>query len=101
MDTTAHCLIVGEGANKFAAKRGVEQVPTNMLVTPEAREDYEKTKAYAQGVEANFRHTAETGTGGGGASTLPLEAQGHDTVGAVAMDSEGNIAAVSHIALRV
>ena len=70
MEKTDHVLLVGAGANKFAAKQGVLEVLPEELVTAEAREQFEAIQQYQPGVDWLFRQ----------------QQQAHDTVGAVAMD---------------
>ena len=73
------------------------------LVSPEARAEFEDVRQYRQGVASNFRPADAggwkgEGSGAGGAPAASAAADGvhgHDTVGAVAMDAQGNIAAVS------
>lgn len=62
MEQTQHCLLVGSGANKFAAAQGVALVSTEDLVTPEAREDFEDMQKYKQSVEVHFRHAKKKKT---------------------------------------
>lgn len=71
MEKTDHVLLVGAGANKFAAKQGIPEVPPSELVTAEAREQFEAIQQYQPGVDWLFRQ----------------QQQAHDTVGAVAMDA--------------
>jgi len=39
---TDHVLLVGKGANRFAEEMGIERVPTDELVTDEARREWEQ-----------------------------------------------------------
>lgn len=39
---TDHVLLVGKGANRFAEEMGIESVPTDELVTDEARREWEQ-----------------------------------------------------------
>ena len=71
MEKTDHVLLVGAGANKFAAKQGIVEVLPEELVTAEAREQFEAIQQYQPGVDWLFRQ----------------QQQAHDTVGAVAMDA--------------
>ncbi len=64
MDSTEQCFVVGEGANQLARKFGLEMESNEELHTPHMVELYEEFKAN----------------------------QNHDTVGAVAIDSNGNLA---------
>lgn len=67
MEETDHCFFVGAGADQLAARLGMPLVPNARLITPEA---------FAQ-----FKAADATGTA--------------DTVGAVAIDSRGNVAAAT------
>jgi beta-aspartyl-peptidase (threonine type) len=74
MDKTKHALVCGEGANLFARQMGVPEVPAAELVTPGARAEWERFRDYGTAVDELFTH---------------------DTVGAVAMDNAGNVAAAT------
>ena len=37
-----HCLLVGEGASDFAQEMGVQEVPADALVAPEAQKEFEQ-----------------------------------------------------------
>jgi L-asparaginase / beta-aspartyl-peptidase len=71
MEKTPHVLMIGEGAQRLAEKYHAEKLPQEKLVTDEARHELAEwlKKKKAQ--------------------------QGHDTVGAVAIDHKGNIAAAT------
>lgn len=75
MDNTEHCFLVGKGANIFAESQGINILPSEDLLTDRELEYHEKIK-----VDPNFR------------THYPF-ALPKDTVGAVAMDCEGNFAA--------
>eukprot|EP00041_Stephanoeca_diplocostata_P007552 m.107879 g.107879 ORF g.107879 m.107879 type:complete len:354 (-) comp16932_c0_seq1:136-1197(-) len=79
MDRTGHCLLVGQGAQKFADMWGHRTVPVDRLVTSGARAEYEAYKdgSYATPVADLFNGS---------------DAAGHDTVGAVAVDDQGHVA---------
>ncbi|XP_073425504.1 isoaspartyl peptidase/L-asparaginase-like isoform X2 [Dendrobates tinctorius] len=74
MEQTPHIMLTGSGANKFAEKLNIEKIPTEKLVTTNAVEEWEQYKKYNQSVTSLF-------------STERM----HDTVGAVAIDSKGNL----------
>eukprot|EP00040_Diaphanoeca_grandis_P041770 m.263471 g.263471 ORF g.263471 m.263471 type:complete len:339 (-) comp50556_c0_seq1:266-1282(-) len=77
MDSSNHCLLVGDGAKKFAQGKGVAMVETKDLTAPGAFEEWQKYKEsgnFSQNVVDFFGCTD------------------HDTVGAVAFDSNGNLA---------
>ncbi|CAC5357271.1 ASRGL1 [Mytilus coruscus] len=77
MDKTDHVLLVGNGANKFAEQMGVESVETKQLVTEEAIREWEQYVKFKVTVNTLFKQRN------------PI---GHDTVGAVAIDTSGNVA---------
>ena len=72
MEKTPHVLMIGEGAQRLAEKYHVEKLPQEKLITEEARREL------AEWLEKKKRGAA-----------------GHDTVGAVALDHRGNIAAAT------
>ncbi len=73
MEKTPHVLMIGEGARRLAEKYGVEKLAQRKLVTDEARQEL------AEWLEKKRL----------GASF------GHETVGAVALDHKGNVAAAT------
>ena len=73
MEQTPHVFMIGEGANRLAEEFNVERITQNQLVTEEARKDLEEWLK-----EKKFGETF-----------------GHETVGAVALDSLGNLAAAT------
>ncbi|XP_017580064.1 isoaspartyl peptidase/L-asparaginase [Pygocentrus nattereri] len=76
MEKTDHVMLTGRGANLFAESIGVPTLPTDALVTEEERKEWEhRYKRYTVGVKELFNSQ-----------------WGHDTVGAVALDSFGNVA---------
>lgn len=86
MERTEHVLLVGEGASRFADEIGVERVDDRTLVTQEALEEFASFKQYHTAVDTLFNAADKRDDG------LDSIASGHDTVGAVALDSEGNLA---------
>lgn len=66
MERSGHVLLVGEGATLFARQQGVPEVPNASLVTPRARARWEARRAAS-----------------------------HGTVGAVARDAGGHVAAAT------
>ena len=82
MERTDHVWLVGTGANRFAAEMGIAEVDPRELVTKKAREKYEAYCKYQTVVKDTFSGVMPSASEGG-----------HDTVGAVAMDIHGNLAA--------
>ncbi|KAG8581941.1 hypothetical protein GDO81_007857 [Engystomops pustulosus] len=74
MEQTPHVMLTGSGANTFAEEMKIEKVPTEELVTLNAVKEWEQYQKYKQSVTSLF-NTERT----------------HDTVGAVAIDSKGNV----------
>lgn len=75
MEKTDHVILTSRGANLFAERIGVSTVPTEKLVSEFERKEWEKHKNYITGVKEDFNAK-----------------WAHDTVGAVAVDSAGNVA---------
>ncbi len=73
MEETPHVLMIGEGARRLAEKFSLERITQDQLVTEDAR----------KGLEDWLRERRFGGT------------FGHETVGAVALDSNGNLAAAT------
>jgi beta-aspartyl-peptidase (threonine type) len=82
MERTPHVLLVGAGATAFAREHGIEILPVDALVTPEARAEYERMASFPTSVSSLF-------------NTHEHAPSGHDTVGAVAIDEHGNLAAAT------
>lgn len=78
MERTRHVLLVGEGADAFACEVGVEQVEPSYFVT-------ERRRAQWEALRAEDREALARSEDGG--------SQG--TVGAVALDALGNLAAAT------
>lgn len=82
MEKTPHVLLVREGAEVFATEQGIELVPPDYFRTERRWKQLERVKARAQ---------ARTTT-----STDPFASVGKfGTVGAVALDRHGNLAAAT------
>jgi L-asparaginase / beta-aspartyl-peptidase len=79
LETGDALLLVGEGAQRFAARCGIAEVPESYLVTPERQDEWARVRARGVPVGA----TSEAGPGSAG------------TVGAVARDRHGHLAAAT------
>ncbi len=82
MERSQHVLLVGEGAEKFAFAEGMESVSPGIFSTPER---YEQLLA--------ARAAGQTALDHGGAPLDETKKMG--TVGAVALDKQGNLAAAT------
>ncbi|KQM17140.1 asparaginase [Sphingomonas sp. Leaf24] len=75
MEHSPHVLLAGKGADTFAAEQGVEQVDPDWFVTPERRAQLEAMKANPDGwFDVDMKY---------------------GTVGAVAVDAAGHVAAAT------
>eukprot|EP00177_Eucheuma_denticulatum_P001736 GFKZ01003117.1.p1 GENE.GFKZ01003117.1~~GFKZ01003117.1.p1 ORF type:complete len:228 (+),score=24.02 GFKZ01003117.1:582-1265(+) len=75
MEETPHCLLVGRGADDFVTEVDGEVVSERELATPEMEAEWRRFRRYEDAVGGLFNGT------------------GCDTVGAVALDDKGRIAA--------
>jgi L-asparaginase / beta-aspartyl-peptidase len=85
LETGDALLLVGEGAQRFAARCGIAEVPESYLITPARQEEWVRVRARGVPVGA----TEEAGPGSAG------------TVGAVARDRSGHLAAATSTGGRV
>lgn len=76
MDKSPHVMLVGSGAEEFAKLQGVEMVPNDYFVTPVRKMQLERLLR-------------------GAVSTKENDLAAFGTVGAVALDSSGNLAAAT------
>ena len=79
MEKTSHVLLVGKGADDFAKNMGMKPVDPAYFVTPDRLDAWKKWKLKVPA----------------GKNQLPAEKEKHGTVGAVALDQRGNIAAAT------
>ena len=87
MDNTDHVMLIGDGANAFAAEMGIPTVDPMDLVSPVAKMRLEQCDRYIGEVNNVFN----VKDGESSKADIPY----HETVGAVAMDLKGNIAAAT------
>ena len=104
LDQSPHVYFVGTGAERFATQHGMRLVDNTELIVPRERE---RLMAFQRAEAAGGRDTTFSGDDVADADamtaavrTLPEELQvvdptlhSHDTVGAVAIDADGNLAA--------
>ena len=84
MEKSGHVMIDSEGAEAFAKENGVELVDQKYFFTQERWDALQKIKAAAKNRE-----------GGSGKAFLITDQDRHGTVGAVALDQNGNLAAAT------
>lgn len=92
MEKTDHVMLAGKGANDFAKEMGIPGVDPQELVSESSRKRWEEYNKYKTVVKDIFNDPKPSGTGGGGDDD---DVGGHETVGAVALDLEGNLAAAT------
>ncbi|TFY54678.1 hypothetical protein EVG20_g9613 [Dentipellis fragilis] len=93
-------LVAGTGAEALASANGVEKMDREAMVSPRARREWECWKARLDGSQSQSQDASEdadTGVFAGGQGQAQAQAQAlharQDTVGAVVLDSGGNVAA--------
>jgi L-asparaginase / beta-aspartyl-peptidase len=91
LDHSPHVYFVGTGAERFARQHGMELCDNMDLVIPREQERlYKFQEAQLQGaVDETFSGSLEAPSG----AAVVDELASHDTVGAVALDSRGHLAA--------
>ncbi len=89
LSESPHVYFVAEGAEKFAAEHGIPLCKNEDLIVPREVERLQKYQA-----ELAQRNATEDGNGLFAPDSDDL-AISHDTVGAVALDRDGNIAAAT------
>jgi L-asparaginase / beta-aspartyl-peptidase len=83
MEKSKHVFLIGSGAEDFAKRNGIELVDSKYFFTQQRWDALKKIQA------------AENAGGGGGKKFVVSEADRHGTVGAVALDKQGNLAAAT------
>merc|ERR1719367_2108481 len=90
MENTSHVLVVGEGAERLADKLGVEEVDEEWLITDYARQLLDEWLK-----EHNIIHLEEEEVWDESTTSSILWQRGSGTVGAVAVDRWGHLAAAT------
>ena len=83
MEKSKHVMMVGAGAEQFAKRNGIELVDAKYFFTQDRWDALQKAKA------------AENAGADGSKEFIISDAERHGTVGAVARDSRGNLAAAT------
>ena len=78
MERTEHCLLVGAGAQRWARRMGIAEVSPEELLTPRELASYDEARS-----DPSFT------------TRKPFDLPPMGTVGAVALDSRGNLAAAT------
>lgn len=92
MEKSPHVMMVGDGAEEFAKQMGIEMVPNEYFITERRLKDYQKKKeAEQQQQQKKQGHFYKEPVSTLGASIPEIEKFG--TVGAAALDRQGNLAA--------
>ena len=88
LDKSPHVYFMGSGAEEFVAEHGMALIDNSELVIPREEKRLAKFEEHvrAGGVDTTFS---------GDIDELPAEFQSHDTIGAVALDANGNLAAAT------
>jgi L-asparaginase / beta-aspartyl-peptidase len=89
MEQSSHVLLIGDGAEAFAREKGVELVPQDYFITERRRKELERDK------EKERQKSAPVKQSRGESSPLVPDERKYGTVGAVALDKEGNLAAAT------
>ncbi len=83
MEKSKHVFMIGAGAEEFAKDHGIELVDTKYFFTQDRWDALKKMQA------------AQKSGGSGGKKFIISDAERHGTVGAVALDNNGNLAAAT------
>jgi len=84
MDKSPHVLLMGDGAEQFATAMGVERVENSYFDTPKRREQWKARRDEIDRAERS------------GHAAIPSDPRStYGTVGAVALDSQGRLAAAT------
>jgi beta-aspartyl-peptidase (threonine type) len=90
MEHSPHVLLAGEGAERFAREQGVALVRNSYFITDRRRRELEQVRSREQNrLQQSPRSARREGM------TVDLEGAGLGTVGAVALDRHGHLAAAT------
>jgi beta-aspartyl-peptidase (threonine type) len=84
MEKSPHVLLIGDGAEEFALEQGVVLMPRSYFLTPAREQELERARHTQRSVSAGADSHDELG-----------EQSSMGTVGAVALDRTGNLAAAT------
>jgi beta-aspartyl-peptidase (threonine type) len=107
MEKTSHCMLSGLGAEKFAQELmndgegegknayNLQFISLKELTTPQARQQWEAQKQYQDVVSKNFNTLSSSSSPAIEHPEMDYQNKSCDTVGAVALDVHGNLAAAT------
>jgi beta-aspartyl-peptidase (threonine type) len=87
MERSPHVMMVGEGAETFARENGLQMVEESYFMTPTRRQQWERMR-----MQDSLRADSASRAGRTSGYSVPEERK-WGTVGAVALDQHGNLAA--------
>lgn len=87
MERSPHVMMVSDGAEAFAKLQGVEMVPQSYFYTERRFKEWQQIKAEEEQGNRSHKKT------GSFTKHPPVDEDRHGTVGAVALDKAGNLAA--------
>ncbi|HEY4650610.1 MAG TPA: isoaspartyl peptidase/L-asparaginase, partial [Pontibacter sp.] len=91
MEKSEHVMLIGAGAEKFAKEKGLEIVDPSYFRTETRYQQLQKLKE-KEGEKTQLDHDS---TGTSSAENIFVEGEKFGTVGAVALDAHGNLAAAT------
>lgn len=91
MEKSQHVMMIGQGAEKFAKEKGLQTVDPSYFRTEARYEQLQKVKK-EEGEKMKLDHDS---TGSGSTENIFVEGKKFGTVGAVALDAYGNLAAAT------
>ena len=107
LEESPHVYLVGEGAERFAAEHGVELCANEELIVPREIEHLRQAKekqhdgrgaefsGQESGKESGIRSRESAQRDLADSRLLTPDPSSHDTIGAVALDRDGNLAAAT------
>jgi beta-aspartyl-peptidase (threonine type) len=88
MERSPHVMMIGEGAETFARQNGLQMVEESWFWTPNRRQQWERMR-----MQDSLRADSARRAGQGAAAYAVPDERKWGTVGAVALDQQGNLAA--------
>lgn len=95
LEKSDHCIFSGEGAHRWAAEQGVTLHDPKDLIHPKAQERLNKFKSFGNAINGVMNHKTNPQDLNNNPTATNGKLSDHDTVGAVALDLHGNLAAAT------